>query len=71
MKEEDNHLKADIYWEAAKLARAGKQTVGEKHDFYITLDQLNTIIMNACGYACSFQEPYGFVPEAGCPVHDM
>ena len=23
-----------------------------------------------CGYACGFTEPYGFVPEAGCPVHD-
>lgn len=23
-----------------------------------------------CGYGCDFQEPYGFVPEAGCPVHD-
>jgi len=24
-----------------------------------------------CGYACGYQEPYGFVPEAGCPVHDV
>ena len=23
-----------------------------------------------CGYACGFTEPYGFVPEAGCPAHD-
>lgn len=23
-----------------------------------------------CGYECDFEEPYGFVPEAGCPVHD-
>jgi hypothetical protein len=23
-----------------------------------------------CTYACGWQEPYGFVPEAGCPVHD-
>lgn len=23
-----------------------------------------------CGYACGVVEPYGFVPEAGCPVHD-
>lgn len=22
------------------------------------------------GYACGFQAPYGFVPEADCPVHD-
>lgn len=25
----------------------------------------------ACGYSCGYQEPYGFVPEAGCPVHDV
>src|SRR3990167_6982313 len=24
-----------------------------------------------CGYDCHNQEPYGFVPEAGCPVHDV
>lgn len=23
-----------------------------------------------CGYACGFTEPYGFVPEGGCPIHD-
>ena len=23
-----------------------------------------------CDYYCEFQEPYGYVPEAGCPVHD-
>ena len=23
-----------------------------------------------CDYNCSYTEPYGFVPEAGCPVHD-
>lgn len=23
-----------------------------------------------CGYVCGYQEPYGFVPECGCPVHD-
>ena len=23
-----------------------------------------------CGYACAYVEPYGFVPEAGCPIHD-
>ena len=24
----------------------------------------------ACGYACDWVYPYGFVPEANCPVHD-
>lgn len=23
-----------------------------------------------CKYGCHFQEPYGFVPMAGCPIHD-
>jgi len=23
-----------------------------------------------CGYACDWVYPYGFVPEADCPVHD-
>ena len=25
----------------------------------------------ACGNGCCFEEPYGFVPEAGCPIHDI
>ena len=24
-----------------------------------------------CEFACGYAEPYGFVPEAGCPVHDL
>lgn len=24
-----------------------------------------------CGFDCHFQEPYGFVPEAGCRIHDV
>ena len=24
-----------------------------------------------CGYACAWTEPYGFVPEADCPIHDV
>ena len=23
-----------------------------------------------CNYGCDWVVPYGFVPEAGCPVHD-
>lgn len=23
-----------------------------------------------CGCACGYVEPYGFVPEAECPIHD-
>lgn len=24
----------------------------------------------SCGYECGFNDYYGFVPEAGCPIHD-
>lgn len=24
-----------------------------------------------CGLGCGHEEPYGFVAEAGCPVHDV
>ena len=23
-----------------------------------------------CGLSCGYTEPYGFVPEDGCPIHD-
>lgn len=23
-----------------------------------------------CGFECGYAEPYGFVPEDGCPIHD-
>jgi hypothetical protein len=23
-----------------------------------------------CGCDCGFDDPYGFVPSAGCPIHD-
>jgi hypothetical protein len=24
-----------------------------------------------CGYECHFTKEYGFVPEEGCPIHDL
>lgn len=24
-----------------------------------------------CGYECSWTDPYGFVPEDGCPIHNV
>lgn len=24
-----------------------------------------------CGHACEYVKPYGWVPEAGCPIHDI
>ena len=26
---------------------------------------------SSCGYECANTEKYGFVPEAGCPIHDI
>ena len=32
---------------------------------------LRYLVTGYCGYGgCGYVEPYGFVPEAGCPVHD-
>lgn len=31
---------------------------------------LGYLINGWCGNGCDYQEPYGFVPECGCPVHD-
>lgn len=27
--------------------------------------------VSECGFACAFVEPYGWVPEADCPIHDV
>jgi hypothetical protein len=35
----------DIYGAAHGLACANKQTVGDKHDYYITLEQLMSILL--------------------------
>lgn len=70
MKEEIEKTKLDVMLKASKLARDNQQTTGDKHDFVVTLEQLEKILMEACPCECGFQEPYGFVPEAGCPVHD-
>ena len=39
------------------------------------MDMLESLPANGgddvhCGYACEYVAPYGFVPEADCPVHD-
>ncbi len=28
------------------------------------------LINGWCGRGCDFEAPYGFVPEAGCPIHN-
>lgn len=31
---------------------------------------LNRYLVQDCGNFCTWTYPYGFVPEAGCPIHD-
>ena len=58
------------YAEASHVAKSNNQTTGDKNDYFITLGQLHEILDNACPNACHEDEDYGFVPEAGCPIHD-
>ena len=32
--------------------------------------RLRYALTSNCGCACGYVEPYGFVPEAECPIHD-
>ena len=32
--------------------------------------RLRYLLTGDCGCACGYVEPYGFVPEAECPIHD-
>lgn len=35
------------------------------------LDSIREILDKCdCGFECEYVETYGFVPEAGCPIHD-
>lgn len=61
---------AALNYDAFTKAHINKQTIGDKNDFYITLEQLNELSKIACPCDCQVVSPYGFVPEAGCPVHD-
>jgi len=42
MEEKFNY--AELYLEATKLSRSNRQTIGEKNDYYITLEQLQNLI---------------------------
>jgi len=37
---------------------------------YMVLDGKVQASPRPCDYGCGFEEPFGYVPEAGCPVHD-
>lgn len=70
MKEAIQKTIGKLNWDAWEIAKENNQTVGEKKDFYITLEQLQKFSMNACPMDCHKDDRYGFVPEAGCPIHD-
>lgn len=58
------------YADASHIAKSNQQVTGDKNDYFITLGQLNEVLRNACPNACHEDDEFGFVPEAGCPVHD-
>jgi hypothetical protein len=37
---------------------------------YTTDHDLKSYEDMSCGYQCHTTKEYGFVPEAGCPIHD-
>lgn len=38
---------------------------------YNTRSRLKFVLTGDCGHACDWAQPYGWVPEDGCPVHDV
>ena len=37
--------------------------------FYDIRCRLKFVLTGDCGHACGLVQPWGFVPEEGCPVH--
>ena len=33
--------------------------------------RLKFVLSGACGHACDWCHPFGWIPEDGCPVHDI
>jgi len=51
---------------------SGQVVIPSKHELQHE-EQMTAMIKHdtsECGYECCYTEPYGWVPEAGCPVHD-
>lgn len=43
----------------------------EPWDVQNKLSEIEALVqMVDCGYECEWVKPYGFVPEAGCPIHE-
>ena len=39
--------------------------------FYDLRHRLKFVLSGDCGHACDWTHPFGWVPEDGCPVHDV
>ena len=39
--------------------------------FYDIRYRLKFVLTGDCGHACDWLHPWGWVPEDGCPVHDV
>lgn len=62
----DNDLKA---W-AAHQAKPNQYGTPEYSRFVCHVMNLFDPRAKPHGHACEWVAPYGFVPEAGCPLHD-
>lgn len=49
----------------ARVLGVGKIVVSTR-----TIEETDICDCGKCGNACAYVEPYGWVPEAGCPLHD-
>jgi hypothetical protein len=52
------------------LADGRELIIARNYDEARAVDAAFAPINSDCGYVCGFEEPYGFVPEDGCPIHD-
>ena len=41
----------------------------KQHEEYMTATLMQSL--GGCDLACSYIEPYGWVPECGCSIHDI
>lgn len=44
-------------------------SIGHNSCAWIPKDGIKDVKIE-CGRSCGYVEPYGFVPECGCPIHD-
>lgn len=54
----------DMYW------RLNCRYWNVRRFLWRALVMLRYLLTSECGLNCGYTEPYGFVPEADCPIHD-